>query len=95
MSANDFVTRDEFNGAMQRFDARVISIEQSTSSMKEITKTQAATVEKMYQVLYGENQNGVLFLVANLKTKMGLIQWITAAIAVPLIGIGINQMLGG
>jgi aspartate carbamoyltransferase catalytic subunit len=91
----EYVTRDEFNGAMHRMDGRVSQIEQHTTAIRVSAETQADTVNKMYAILYGDKQDGVLFSVANLKTKMGIIQWLTIVTVTPVITLGISKLFTG
>ena len=88
------VSRDEFNGAMQRIDTRIEAIKESVIEMKANTKSMQDMVATLYGILYGEKQDGALFTINNLKVKVGAFLWFAIAVATPLISIGVMKIWG-
>ena len=88
------VSRDEFNGAMQRIDTRIESIKESVIEIRANTKAMQDMVATLYSLLYGEKQDGALFIINGLKIKVGVILWFAIAVATPLIGVGIMKIWG-
>ena len=91
---DSFVTRDEFIAAQNRMDARVSLIEQNTASMKVSAESIHASVAQMHAVLYGDKQDGVLFTVNTLRTKMGAVQWLVVTTTTALISAGAAKVMG-
>lgn len=84
----DFVTRGEYQEALNRMDSRISKIEQSTASIQASAETINNAVAEMHEVLYGKKQDGILFVIHGLATKMSGIQWVIMGIATSLMGAG-------
>lgn len=94
---DDFVKREEYQGAIERVHNRVDTVEKTTAQIETSAKNIEKCVCKMEKIMFGDQQaDGLITKVSTLGQKVGGLYWlggvIIVAIITSVVGISIGMM---